>query len=197
MDQFLKFLEKNASGRKVLALFLLTNAVYLFMLLISIPLTMEFSGGMKLLDMLPTGYDRNYVHELFAALGTDGRLTYLTKQIPVDMFYPLLFGITYSLLLAYFLKKLNKFKTAFVYLCLLPVIAGAADYFENLGILSMLSSYPAVTEFAAQTTNFFSLLKSGFTTAFFLVLIILLVVLAIKALTVKRTGAKVKYQRQG
>ena len=191
MDQFLNLLERNASGRKVLVLFLLTNAVYLFMLLFTISPTMEFSGGMKILDMLPTGYDRNYVNELFAALGTEGRAAYLNRQIPVDMVYPLLFGIGYSLLLAFFLKKLNKFKTPFVYLCLLPLIAGAADYFENFGIINMLISYPAVTEFAVQTTNIFSLIKSGFTTLFFLALILVILWLGIKTLVTKRTRARV------
>jgi len=52
---------------------------------------------MKLLDMLPTGYNQDYVSELFRTLGENGREIYLTNQIPVDMIYPLLFGLTYSL----------------------------------------------------------------------------------------------------
>ena len=32
--------------------------------MVTIPKTMEFSNGMKLLDMIPTGYDWNYVNEL-------------------------------------------------------------------------------------------------------------------------------------
>ena len=63
---------------------------------------------MKLLDMMPTGYDWNYVNELFNTLGENGRKIYLTKQIPMDMFYPLLFGLSYCLIFAYFLKKLEK-----------------------------------------------------------------------------------------
>jgi hypothetical protein len=90
MNLLTKFIEKNISGIKVLGLFILTNAVYVFMLTVTIPKTMEFSNGMKLLDMMPTGYDFNYVNELFSSLGENGRETYLTSQIPVDMIYPLL-----------------------------------------------------------------------------------------------------------
>jgi hypothetical protein len=49
---------------------------------------------MRLLDMMPTGYDFNYIVKLFSALDENGRKTYLTSQIPVDMIYPLLFGIS-------------------------------------------------------------------------------------------------------
>ena len=140
MNLLTKFIEKNISGKKVLGLFILTNVVYLFMLSVTIPKTMKFSNGMKLLDMIPTGYDLNYVSELFSSLGEDGRRAYLTNQIPVDMIYPLLFGLSYCLLLGYFLKKLNKLNTPLLYLCLLPVIAGISDYFQNIGIITMLNS---------------------------------------------------------
>ena len=110
MKRLTKFINSTNSGKKILGLFILTNLVYVFMLTITIPKTMGFSKGMKLLDMMPIGYDLNYVSELFSSLGEIGRKTYLTYQIPVDMIYPLLFGLTYSLLLAYSLKKLNKLK---------------------------------------------------------------------------------------
>lgn len=184
-----QFLEKNVSGKKVLSLFVLTNAVYVFMLIVTIPKTMEFSKGMKLLDMMPMGYDLNYVSELFKSLGEIGRETYLTNQIPVDMVYPLLFGLTYCLLLAYFLKKLNKLNSPFRYLCLLPIIAGIVDYFENFGIITMLKNYPDLTEISVKTTNTFSLIKSISTTAFFIILIITLLMLGVKTIKERQTIA--------
>lgn len=104
METFQNLIKNNLSGKRVLGLFILTNAVYILMLTITIPKTMAFSGGMDLLDMMPMGYDWTYVNELFKTLGEEGRHTYLTVQLPVDMLYPLHFGISYSLLLAYFLK---------------------------------------------------------------------------------------------
>lgn len=189
MTQFTKTLKSNTSGKKILVLFILTNVVYGFMLMVTIPKTMEFSNGMKLLDMLPTGYNHNYVNELFKTLGENGRETYLTNQIPVDMIYPFLFGLTYCLLLAYLLKKMNKLKSPFTYLCLLPIIAGIADYLENIGIITMLNSYPDFTPIATKTTNIFTILKSSSTTVFFLVLIIMLISLGFKAIVRKKTSA--------
>jgi len=180
MNRFVEILEKYSSGKKVLGLFILTNVVYLFMLLVTIPKTMGFSNGMKLLDMLPTGYNQGYVNNLLRTLGENGREIYLTNQIPVDMIYPLLFGLTYSLLLAYFLKKLNKLKTPFSYLSLLPIIAGIADYLENIGIITMLNSYPDLTGTTVNTTNTFSVIKSTSTSLFFIALVVILIMLGIK-----------------
>lgn len=174
-----KIIERNVSGKKVLGLFMLTNLVYAFMLMVTIPKTMGFANGMNLLDMMPTGYDYTYVNELFSALGDNGRETYLTNQIPVDMIYPLLFGISYCLVMAYFLKKLNKLNTPFVYLCLLPIIAGIADYLENIGIIVMLKTYPEITEPMANTTSIFSVIKSMSTSIYFITLIVVLLVLGI------------------
>lgn len=180
MIRFAKILEKNTSGKKVLGLFILTNVVYLFMLFVTIPKTMEFSNGMKLLDMLPTGYNLDYVNKLFKTLGENGREIYLTNQIPVDMIYPLLFGLTYSLLLAYFLKKLGKLKSPFTYLCLLPIIAGVFDYLENIGIITMLNSFPDLTGVIVSATNTFSVIKSASTSIFFIALLVILIILGIK-----------------
>ena len=189
MKQLTKFIEKNISGKKVLGLFILTNLVYTFMLTVTIPKTMEFSNGMKLLDMMPTGYDLNYVSELFSLLGKNGRSTYLNYQIPVDMIYPLLFGLSYCLLLGYFLKKLNKLNSPYSFLSLLPIIAGIADYLENFGIIAMLKNYPELTEVAVKTTSSFSLIKSVSTSTFFITLIVMLIILGIKFMKRNKTSA--------
>ena len=130
MKNLKNIIDKNLNGKKVFLLFILTNIVYAFMLLVTIPKVMSFSNGLKLLDMMPAGYDLEYINSLFNALGEGGRELYLYNQIPVDMIYPFLFGISNCLLLAYFLKKINKLDTSLFYLCLLPLVAGIADYFE-------------------------------------------------------------------
>jgi len=182
MKQFRKLINTYSSGKIVLGLFIFTNAVFVFMLTVTIPNTMKFANGNKLLDMMPMGYDLNYVNSLFNALGEAGRETYLTTQLPIDMLYPLLFGITYSLLLSYFLKKLNKHNTSFIYLCLFPIVAGIADYFENIGIIILLQNYPNLSEMIVSTTNVFSVTKSVSTSIYFTTLTIVLVVLGIKHL---------------
>ncbi len=180
MKRLVHMIDQNISGKKVLIFFILTNLIYAFMLTITIPKTMEFSNGMKLLDMMPTGYNFEYIQSLFSTLGENGREVYLFNQIPVDMVYPLLFAISYSLLMGYFLKKLNKFDSEYFYLCLLPIIAGVADYMENMGIIMMLKSYPDIAQFTATVTSVFSIIKSMATSIYFLALIITLIILGIK-----------------
>ena len=182
MKPFRKLLNANTSGKTILALFILTNAVYACMLTITIPNTMRFSKDNRLLDMMPLGYDLSYVNTLFDALGKIGRETYLTRQIPVDMLYPFLFGLTYSLLLAYLLKKINKGRTITIFLCLIPVLAGIADYLENIGIILLIQNYPLLTETAVKTTSFFSVVKSVSTSLYFIILIVILIILGFNVL---------------
>ena len=192
MNQARKIIGEHLSGKKVLILFALTNAVYAAMIFITIPKVMAFSGGLKLLDMMPLGYDLDHVNALFTALGEKGRDIYLYNQIPVDMIYPFLFGISYSLTFAYFLHKLGKLDSVFFYVILLPLVAGTADYLENTGIVLMLHSFPNVSPVMASLTNVCSMLKSAATTLFFILLILLILWFGIKTLTESKRGARTR-----
>lgn len=179
MKTFEKLIRKHIQGKKVLMLFILTNLVYVAMLTITIPMVMGFANGMKLLDMMPLGYDFEYVHELFRALGPKGRDVYFHNQIPLDMVYPALFAIGYSLVMGYFLNRLGKLQTPLIYLCLLPFVAGAADYAENIGIITILNNYPEISKSTVTITSAFSFVKSMATTLYFVILISSLVMLGI------------------
>ena len=182
MKKLKAIIDRNSQGKKVLALFILTNVIYLIMVVVTIPQVSEYANGMKLLDMMPMGYDLPYVNTLFDTLGTQGRDAYLYRQLPLDMVYPGLFGIGYCLVLAYFLKKMKKFDTKLFFLCLLPLFAGLADYLENFGIINLLTHYPNLTSDMVSTTEFFSILKSGMTTVYFLILLGILILFGIKTL---------------
>ncbi len=90
---------RHAQGNKVLLMFVITSIIYSVMLYVTIPNVASYAAGMTLLDMLPMGYDHDYVIRLFDALGEVGRHSYLKQQIPLDMLYPGLFAVTYSLIL--------------------------------------------------------------------------------------------------
>jgi hypothetical protein len=175
-----RIIEKNLSGKKVMLFFLLSTAVYLVMLLITIPRVMSFSGGMKILDMMPTGYDAAYVNELFTKLGEPGRHAYLFSQIPFDLVYPALYGIGFCLVLAWFLKRLGKLNGFLFYFCILPVLAGFFDYCENFGIIAMLLKFPGIPANLVAVTNVFSILKSGLTSIYFIILIVVIITFGVK-----------------
>ena len=178
MIVFLRRLIGNHLDQKLIwLLFALTSITYATMMLVTIPKVMHFSNGMQLLDMMPTGYGHAYVQALFDTLGSQGRSAYLYWQIPVDMIYPGLFGISYCLVMAFFLNKLGKLESNFLYLCLIPIFSGIFDYGENIGIIIMLNSYPDNSMIISQVSNIFSILKSTFTSLFFISLILCLMVL--------------------
>jgi hypothetical protein len=181
-----KIIENNIGGKKVLFFLLLSIAVYVVMLTITIPRVMSFSGGMKILDMMPTGYDAAYVNELFAKLGEPGRQAYLYGQIPLDLVYPALYGIGFCLVLAWLLNRLGKLHGKLIYLCLLPLIAGFFDYCENFGIIAMLRTFPEIPENLVSATNIFSILKSGLTSFYFVVLIVVIITFGAKIFLGKR-----------
>lgn len=184
-----ELISRNSTGRKVLLLFILTNLVYILMVAITIPKVMQFANGMKLLDMMPGGYNFDYVNELFTTLGEIGRDAYLYNQIPFDMVYPLLFALSYSLLLAFFLKKLNKLISPLFYFCYLPFIGGTADYLENIGIISLLKKFPEITPSGVKITNLFSQVKSAATSVYFVVLLIIMLWVGIVYINRKRKAS--------
>jgi hypothetical protein len=177
---------KNISGKKVILFFILANIIYAIMIIITIPEIVLYSGGIKILDMMPTGYDAHYVNALFNTLGKPGRDLYLYHQLPLDLIYPALFGISSCLVLAYFLNKLKKLDSPLFYLCLLPLFSGLFDYGENIGIINMLEDYPNISPLQVQVTNIFTILKSIFTTVYFVILIIALLTVAKNKLFFKK-----------
>ena len=170
---------KYSTTKRVIILFMITNLVYLLMLMITIPKTMSFANNMKLLDMMPLGYDHEYVKKLLIELGSEGRDFYLFNQIPLDMIYPALFGISYCLLIAYLVQKINRTSSRLFFLCFVPLIAGTADYLENIGIIYLLLDFPQISSHLTTITSIFSLIKSVATTFSFFGLIILLITLTI------------------
>ena len=71
------WIKTHSTGYTILILFALSSAIYVMMLTVTIPKVVELSGGMKILDMLPTGYSPEYVNSLMSNLGPKGRHAYL------------------------------------------------------------------------------------------------------------------------
>jgi hypothetical protein len=182
-------IEKNISGKKVFWMLIATNVIYVTMLTITIPRVMSFTGGMKILDMMPTGYSPDYVNTLLNSLGTEGRHAYLYNQLPLDAIYPFLCGTSYCLLLAFVLSKLNKLDGNLFYLCLIPVFSGLFDYCENIGIVTMLTTYPNNSDGLTNVISFFSVLKSSLTVIHFTILILCLIALGWIKFSQKNTSA--------
>ena len=188
--KILEILNKYSSGKNVLFFFVVTQIFYGTMLFFSVPKVVQYSNGMKILDMLPTGYRAEYVQTLFQTLGETGRTIYLFQQIPLDMFYPGLFAISFSLLLTFIFEKVFSKESKLQLLSIVPIFGGLFDYFENIGIIVMLLIYPNFQPWIARITNIFSVLKSTFTIIMFALLTIGIIMFLIKKLKNRKHGSK-------
>lgn len=182
MNTLIAFLERLATAKRVLFFFVLTNLVFCIMLFYTIPKVIQFSDGMPILDTMPTGYDATYVQTLFDSLGEAGRHNYLKLQIPVDLLYPLLFFICYTLVATYLMKHTNRLYTPWFILCFLPVIAAVADYVENISIINLLNSYPDLSDNLIRSAKVFTIVKSSVTTVYFIGLFVLLAIWILRKL---------------
>jgi hypothetical protein len=168
MGRIIAKIQRTSSGKVVVMFFGPAMLIYFIMLLYTIPLVESYVPGMKLFDLSPAGYTIEYSLQLLGTLGDIGRDKYLHLQLPLDFIYPGLFAVSCSLLLSWLLKKsVNTNSNAF-YLCFTPVAAGLFDYLENIFIFDMLTSYPNVNEIVVVAASTFTILKSIFTTVFFI-----------------------------
>lgn len=172
----IKRIINNVPGKTVLLFFIISSTLYFIMLLGTIPHLHNLTGGLKIPDMMPTGYDSDYIVRLMEALGKTGRNYYLFRQLPIDLVFPFFFAISNCMIMGWFLKKLNKLDTNWYLVCYLPIIAGIFDYAENFSIISLINNYPEINKTTVLVSNLFSVLKSSVTTIALTVLIVILLV---------------------
>ena len=160
----------KATGRNVLVLVVVTMAVYLVMLLVTILRVHSYAPDAALFDLSPGGYSHSQALTLLESLGQAGRDAYLFPQLALDFIYPGLFAICFSLMLIWVYAKRFQAPSKLRYLALLPAFGGLCDYVENILIIRMIRTFPDVTESLVSVASGFTLLKSGFSTASFLLL---------------------------
>ena len=114
---------------------------------------------------------------LLESLGQEGRKAYLFPQLALDFVYPGLFAISYSLILVWVFSKQIRSDSKLFYLAFLPAFAGLFDYVENILIIRIIIKFPAVTNELVSAASGFTLLKSAFTTASLLLLVLGFVIL--------------------
>ena len=170
--KFLSFMQRVSTGKVVLALIIPAIIVYFIMLLYTIPQVSAYAPGINLFDLSLTGYSFEYAIKLLDTLGSDGRELYLYRQLPLDFIYPGLFAVSCSLLLSWLFLKTQQTNSKLFYFCYIPVAAGLFDYLENIFIVNILTSYPNVSEVSISLASAMTIVKSVLTTAFFVLLII-------------------------
>lgn len=109
--------------------------------------------------------------------GEAGRAVYLKIELTADIIYPIVYTLFYGLLLSWLLQRAFRSDSGMRKLNVTPVGAWLFDLLENIGIVSMLATYPSKPALLAWLTMIFGSLKWGF----FLVTVVLVLVGLIRA----------------
>jgi hypothetical protein len=135
----------------------------IYMVMINVTLTkIEAVSRQTPFDMRPFGYGPQEATQLLDALGAKRRRYYLTRQIPLDTIYPTLLAATLISAICWLRLRLphNKFMRAGNW-C--SVGTAFFDYVENLGVISMVLTWPDLPEFLVYASSSASIAKSGIT----------------------------------
>jgi hypothetical protein len=160
-----------ATGKVLVASFVLwlVVAVLIYGRPFGIAQLQEITGGATILDMtLTTGPQQ--VYAVLDALGTAGRAFDLTRIVPLDLVFPFTYALFLSVAISWVLERWLRDCSPWFGLNLLPVVAAAADYCENAGIITLLLTYPARLDTVALFTSTMYIIKSAFSTLSFIAL---------------------------
>ena len=132
----------------------------------------SYAPELVLFDMSPMGYSYIQAIELLTSLGIEGRNAYLSVQLPLDFIYPGMFSVSYALLITWMLKQYLPKDSKLFFIAFVPFLAGGFDYLENISIIVMLDSFPDISENLVSSASAFTIVKSGATSVFFVLLIL-------------------------
>jgi hypothetical protein len=129
----------------------------------------EITGGPSILDMtFTTGPDS--VYAVLGALGESGRAFDLTHIVPLDLVFPFTYALFLALGISWGLGRLLPEDSPWFLLNLAPVLAAAADYCENAGVIALLLTYPARLDPAAWFVSIMYVIKFAFSFVSFITL---------------------------
>ena len=90
-------------------------------------------------------YTLNEINDFFTKLKLEGRQIHQRTTGVTDMIFPFAYGTLFILLSAFFLKKITRLDSNWMYLSLLPVLLMVVDFKENFNTLNLLEKFPNLT----------------------------------------------------
>ncbi len=146
---------KLANGKIIiplLFLFLLAN-------LVVIP---AIYPKFQTLDTL-SSYTPKKAYELLSSYGQQGRQHYAIIEGTLDLVYPFITALLFSLIILYTFKRAFPGNDRALFLSLGPYAVLLADYLENTAVVSMLLSYPRQIPLVAKISNVLTITKFALT----------------------------------
>ena len=146
---------KWANGRNILILLV----VFLLANFWVIP---TYYPKFQTLDTL-TSYTPEKAYELISSYGDAGRQQYVLAEVTIDLVYPLATALLFILATLYTFRKAFPNREAWQNIALVPLGILAADYLENICVVTMLLSFPRELPLVAQISNVFTFIKLALT----------------------------------
>ncbi|MBC7774922.1 MAG: hypothetical protein H7246_05730 [Phycisphaerae bacterium] len=151
MDILFNFLTRAATGRNVLMLLVL----YLFFVAYALPhaaATLQQDSGQPDFEPLDLrfGFSPEEAWQALEALGPVGREHYRSAETIMDVFYPLTYGLFFSLLMLFLFQKAGGRLARMRWLAVLPLVGTLFDWLENFGIVRLIDVFPARADGWAQ-----------------------------------------------
>lgn len=131
--------------------------------------------------------DPETIMGFFNQICSSGMAYYRLNQMTVDMLFPIIYSLTYSLLLIELMKSCAIINSGFKYVSLLPFAIALSDVVENINILVAINRYPEMSDLVYEVI-FVSNLAKHFVSV--------LVLLAIVVLTLWLGALKIKSIQQ-
>ncbi len=149
-------------------------AVYLAMILWSLPRIASYANGQTPFDLRPTGYTFEEAKAFLAALGPEGADFYRDVQHQLDLFFPALAAAVVFFAIVWLLpRRLEGWR----YVIAAPVVLMAVfDWSENHAVGQMLNAgAEGLTEELAGTANIWTIAKATASTVAYTALLALLI----------------------
>ena len=159
------------AGRAAVCTGIIGAAIYVLMITVTLAHIEAVSGHVPF-DMRPVGYSPQDATALLEGLGVEGRQYYLQRQIPLDTLYPALLAATLIFAMRWFGNRIANEQLVRVGI-ILSGGAALCDYVENLGIVVMIRSWPALSDALVYASGAATISKSVLTTLAFLCLVLL------------------------
>jgi hypothetical protein len=135
-------LKKYAKGWLIVILFLIDMAFTVFLMPFIDAFIEKAPSNPVPIDLM-FFYTPQTVYTEIAGFGDYLRLFYRTADLTIDLVYPLIYTLFFSLLITWLFKKGFAPNSDMQMLNVVPFGTLLFDLLENLGIVTMLSIYPA------------------------------------------------------
>lgn len=147
-----------ATGRRILLLLGILGVYNLAVIGPAYRRIETLSGGVGAIDFLIV-YTPEKAYDMIAAYGRHGRQYYATIALTLDTVFPLLLALVFSLVLTYVFHRAYSREGVVQRAVLVPLAAMVSDLLENIGIATMLLTYPQRLPAVALMASAFSTVK--------------------------------------